>query len=420
MDEGAPISPVTLWTKLGHDENALLVAQAATKYGSELAPASEGREPRQIIRRRARQIYTAWRERTKAKGDEAGPEGVTPLPLTSMLSELKDAEPRIATGIKPWDDNTNGGVRSKVLTVLQGPPGAGKTSALLQVARSMAGRGVAVAWVGIDEDPSTLLVRNMQAVGIPSERAEHPDANTCAEAMALLECLPLDFYNGEARVEEVIEAHARRFPEHQRVVVIDSLQHARTADTDELESKREVVDNVVYHLKRLAKLDATKCAVLVTCEVARGNYRNKNQSMNSDALASAKESGGIEYGADQLLEIRNVTGEHDLVSLVVVKARGPQTHRGATFTLKLDRETATYTVADDAANLEGLQKDAAMVALSEHVLTVIDGNPGCSTEFLCESVSGRRASIRSAINGLEIHKRIKNEGRGKTAWRKCE
>lgn len=329
--------------------------------------------------------------------------------LADILAELQTAEPRISTGLKPWDATCDGGFKSKAVTIVMGPPGSGKTTLLAQSARSMARDGVAVAWLAIDEDAASLVTRNAQAMGIASSAMKKPDAETSKLVIELMGAWPLLFYAPQP-VENVIGDLAQKYPNHRRVVIIDSIQTARSLDTNPDWSPRERLDNVLLTIKRMAAAPETRCAVVATCEMNRGAYRNKNAAMNVESLAAGKESGALEYQADAMFDVRNVAGSPDLVTVEAVKVRGPDTRRGAVFGLRLDRAKATF-IPEDVAKGD-VRDNARQAALLGEVLACIAQEPGINNGNVRRTVGAKNIDVTDALAEHERHKLIANVAKG--------
>jgi hypothetical protein len=114
-----------------------------------------------------------------------------------------------------------------------------------------------------------------------------------------------------------------------------------------------------------------KLIAIATSEMARGAYRSKDSAEQSNDLASAKESGAIEYSARALISLRSVQGEPDLIEVRIPKNKhGP---KGEVFHLRLDRASQTLrqveapdrqdaAMASNDRAMEKVKGDAAMAA----------------------------------------------------------
>lgn len=248
----------------------------------------------------------------------------------------------MATGVPPLDRSLRGGLRDEKLLILGGAPGAGKTSLARQIGDNLARAGVAVGWLAADEETAGIDVRRMQALGISREEAEMPSDETIARITLALEPLPFVIYDiaEDWTVEAVIEDLAKRFPNHRRVFIGDSLQTLRAHAGGDSQQPRERIDTVLEVTKHLARQPSTRCAVILTSELARGSYRNATSPESTSDLAAFKESGSIEYGAHVLCVLRSHAEIEDVISIAQPKNRiGPK----CDFLLRFDRVTTNLS-----------------------------------------------------------------------------
>src|SRR5262249_51188956 len=103
------------------------------------------------------------------------------------------------------------------------------------------------------------------------------------------------------------------------VLIVDSIQTARTDTSGSADSVRSRIDDVVKTCKQAAKTFGH--AVIVTSELSRASYRNKAQADQIEDLAAFKESGGIEYAGTVLLVLRNPKGSGGMVDVTMPKNR---------------------------------------------------------------------------------------------------
>lgn len=347
------------------------------------------------------------------------PTKLTVQTLSERLFAMRNIGPRLPTGIEPLDKHLRGGLRLESFTVIGGAPSAGKTTLMLQIARGMARRGIAVGWVAADEAPSGLDIRNMQSIGLARGAAEEPDADATSMAVRLLGELPLIFYDtslDSVVLEDVFVDLAMRYPGVPRVVMLDSLQTCKTSDTDKIDSRREQIDNLVRVCKRMARDPVTRAAVVTTSELARAAYRNKQSADNIEDMAAAKESGSIEYAAQTLLVLRNTSGGGSDKVMVAMPKNRTGTRGG--FMLELNHDTATFTAKDLPVDGGDIDREAANAELMEKVYGVVSANPGATKNFIVQNVRGRAAAIYAAIETLALKKVIQEESgvRGAKKW----
>lgn len=332
--------------------------------------------------------------------------------LRERLHAMQNAGPKHRTGIEPLDEHLRGGIREGEIMVLGGAPGSGKSTLGLQIARTFASSGITVGWLAVDEAPSGLDTRNLQALlGVTREEAEKPDSALIGRAIAHMSefDFPLYIYDADATVEDVFKGLAELPGDGPRCIIIDSLQTARTELSADFDNPRQRIDELFNWCKRAARLPNHKCILIFTSELARGAYRSKRSADNSEALASFKESGGIEFGVDVALVLTNVKGEPDLVQADLVKAR-PGTK--GKFNLKLNRDRATFEVAEVMPDDVKASADTAYNLLKHTVMEFVEANPGASTSAVKAGVTGNAQKITDALADLAKESRLEMRKEG--------
>jgi replicative DNA helicase len=227
---------------------------------------------------------------------------------------------RIPLGFETLDRACRGGPLAGRVVIVGGAPGAGKTTLVTQIGIDLARRGVAVAIVAADEAADGLLIRVGQNENLDREDLEAGNEQACRELADRLAPLSLALFEGDDNgitIEEASTALAKIAHGGPSVLIVDSVQTARSAGTAEAEGARARANVVMAALKRAARQHGH--LVIATSEVSRGWYRNSKDRI--DPLAAFKESGGIEYGAGLALAMINVKGQEDLVDVVIAKNR---------------------------------------------------------------------------------------------------
>jgi replicative DNA helicase len=221
------------------------------------------------------------------------------LTLAAALDawEATPDTPRIVTGFRALDELADGGLPCGTMTVLAGPPGAGKSALGLQlcIGAMLMDDAVRCVW-GLGEMSAEALACRAVAVGsvllgldpVTHGRAKLRSASARAVAVELrhdlggrlhiLAPLTLD------RIEAAVQAAKAK------VLVVDYLQLVRV---DGAADRRQEVDAVVRALREL-----TLTHGLVTLAVS-----NIARSVGRDTRAGGvgKESGEIDFAADLLL-----------------------------------------------------------------------------------------------------------------------
>src|SRR5438874_2275698 len=153
-------------------------------------------------------------ERTKIPG--RAPRKGRLFALESLTGDAQDA-PRLASGVAEFDRVTGGGFVPGSVLLLGGDPGIGKSTLLLQVAASLAGRGHRAAYISGEEAVAQVRLR-AHRLGVPGERVE---------------------LAAETSIEDIVSTLKQRaIPP---LVIIDSIQ---TMWTDSVESAPGTVTQV--------------------------------------------------------------------------------------------------------------------------------------------------------------------------------
>jgi replicative DNA helicase len=222
------------------------------------------------------------------------------------------------TSFKSLNEALSGGIEAERLVVLLGAPNTGKTVLAHQIADYIADSGRPVLYVTSEDRPGALIAKTLARVGgidytpVLKGRQDCERAIKAAIARQLdrvsAECLRyLDATNGVdmATIRDRARSHFERYSDETQgggpgVLVVDYLQRiARAMKTRNNLSAdlREVVTRVGEELRGMAM--ELNCGVIAIASQNRTGYTRGE----STALASAKESGDIEYCADVLLAL---------------------------------------------------------------------------------------------------------------------
>ncbi len=269
-------------------------------------------------------------EEPKQEPEKKGSNG-SPLDVIDQMG-LEGPLVRLPTGIESLDAMTGGGLvlGSRVYNI--GAPDAGKTLLTAQIIDHYLAQGIAVAILGVDEEPPDILMRLMQRRGLSRTDIEARSPATLARMRELLSKLPLLLFDGETTIERAAKTLHRyacsRSPGVDKppcVLMIDSVQTARCEQDDGNDS----LYKQVTHRVRMIRAASAKFRMLVlaTSEMSRAAYRSRRVDDQARDMAAAKESGAIEFSARVLLSLRNVPGVADVVELRVVKNKHGASHR---------------------------------------------------------------------------------------------
>lgn len=218
-----------------------------------------------------------------------------------MNGEVDDSglDPLISTGIEGLDDVLLGGLRPNRLYLLEGDPGAGKTTAALQFLLAGVARGERCMFVTLSESSEELH----------ASAASHGwrlDETQVLEIRASEDTLAADarytmFHPSEVELSETIKTVLN---EAQRVqpsrLVFDSLSELRLLAENPLRYRRQILA-LKHHFA------AAKCTVLLVDDRTGGARDMQLHSLAHGAISLERETS--EYGAmRRQLEVRKVRG----------------------------------------------------------------------------------------------------------------
>ena len=253
--------------------------------------------------------------------------------------EVRKRRQGVPTGLADLDKAIGGGMQPGKLVILLGAPGSGKTTLANQIGEHIADAGRPVLYMTSEDTPGMLLAKTLARVyNIPYSAVLGGYTTVEAEINAALEKVRtrrsaqrmayLHDTGGLSleQVQERASAHFTRYAKAEQggsgVLVVDYLQRlARSLRRigGRAEELRAAVTDLTEQLRAVAlELD---CTVLALASQNRASgYKD------GDALASAKESGDIEYTADVILALAapdksQPASEHKPMNLRLVKNR---------------------------------------------------------------------------------------------------
>jgi len=306
------------------------------------------------------------------------------------------------TGLATLDELTDGGPVYGSRWVVLGAPDAGKTALLVQLAHTWLRAGVTVGMLAVDEEPSDLLGRFMQRAGFSRRECERRESHHLADMQERAgELEQLRMYTADWTIEAAA-ADLAKLPGPRRALLVDSLQTVSCDAEVSAGSLREAVTARVQALRAAAT--RYRLITVATSEMARGAYRTAEAAELSNDLASAKESGAIEYSARVMLALRSVPDEADILELRLAKNKhGP---RGDRIGLRIDRrlqelsEAGLPTEADQIADREAAKVSAAHrrhIAAAAIAAAVLASSPGLPRREVRPAMKARLGSCSDAI-----------------------
>ncbi len=261
------------------------------------------------------------------------------------IAEQREAAP---TGFARLDQALGGGLQPGRLMIVLGAPGKGKTTLANQIAEHVASACRPVVYVTMEDPAWALLAKTIARMGrldygavLQGRAAIRQAINaTLAELAARPSAQRLLYMEQPGRLS--LAALQERAAEHfatfstangggPGVLVLDYLQRAARASMPAgVQSElRLAVSALTDQLRDLAReLD---CTVLALGSQNRAGYGN-----GVSALASAKESGDIEYGVDVLAAIGEDDKRSAALGCKAYALRIDKNRQGDTCTLDLD------------------------------------------------------------------------------------
>lgn len=207
--------------------------------------------------------------------------GASPVPLDGVEAQGDD---RFSTGMAELDRVLGGGLVAGSLVLLGGPPGIGKSTLLLQVARHLAAARPPVLYVSGEESPRQIRLR--------AERLEALAPGILVLAETRQEAI-------EARIAEVEPG----------LVIIDSIQTLFRSDLSPAPGSVTQVRECAASLMRLAK--SRGCPVVLVGHVTKGGE-----------IAGPRV---LEHLVDTVLHFEG-QGSHSVRALRSIKNRFGSTH----------------------------------------------------------------------------------------------
>ncbi len=297
------------------------------------------------------------------------------------------------TGLVGVDSVTDGGPVYGSRWYLLGAPDAGKTALLVQLAHVWAMAGVLVGLHAVDEEPSDLTTRFAQRIGFARRDCEARAGETLGKLTLQLPAIRL--YGPEWTIEAATADLASAANGKRTAYLVDSIQGVTSAREAKATSLHQAVTTRVAAVRVAAT--SHRMITVATCEMNRGAYRTVEASdaaREAGDLASAKESGAVEYSARVMLALRSVKGAADRIEVHVAKNKhGPR--GGLQLYLALDRHRMVLTDADapdapDESDRKVSEARGRLLEVAAAVVEVLSAQPGIGTVKL-------RAAVRAKL-----------------------
>lgn len=348
-----------------------------------------------------------------------------------VLASISADKERFATGFPPLDSRIRGGgVPTGRIVTIGGPPSAGKTTIVCDIALNMAQK-MPVFALFADEGRSQAVIRMAVMLGIGVDKAEEGGEEV---SKAMLErmgergiyCAKPDTVTSTA--EEVFAYVASKVAGLPALVILDSTQTippSRAVIGEDLRTR-------IIRFMGMTRIAAEKykLIVLLTSQSNRASYRMKRTADNSHDMASFAESASIEFLSDVALVLGLPDQETEIVRANLVKNRLRLLSGGKiinTFRIRYDEQSGKMLEVDQATLdvIEAERQLAAARKIGDPVLEELTKNKdGLTVTSLMEMLDYSRGAVIAALRLLEAEKKVFKEqvkhGRGRpyVAWKR--
>lgn len=231
------------------------------------------------------------------------------------VAEQRQAAP---VGLGGLDSALGGGLQPRRLVVLLGAPGGGKTTLANQIAEHVADSGRPVVYLTTEDPPAALLAKTVARLGgldydavLQGHQSQRERINAALRAVGERRSAARLLYVEETgritldALEQVARAHFAQYADAGAgLLVVDYLQRwarAHRVASGQREELREAVGRLTEDLRGVAR--RLNCGVLALASMNRASGYGAGKNGETSALASAKESGDIEFTADVVMAI---------------------------------------------------------------------------------------------------------------------
>lgn len=284
-------------------------------------------------------------------------------------------------------------MRSTGVYVMTGGPGAGKSNTAVAMAEAAIEANYPVIYVSAELTPQLVMARligrklkvgwlDMLDMTDPERLAEADniakdigqnlwiiDSKQCANYVDHVRAIWTAFLEGKRTAYR--EATGEELPDDEQymqlLVIVDYIQDLAAARVEEYQNPRIATTAVSRELRALA--EELFVPVLVVSSSSRAFYSANDEQKDGDLIASAKESGSVEYDSAAVFHIRRKdVGDTKALEMVVAKNRFGASMQTVVF--KFDPETGCMTETNE--NAEELKYKAILDAVGK----LIFNNPG--------------------------------------------
>jgi circadian clock protein KaiC len=315
-----------------------------------------------------------------------------------------DSQNRLSTGIPGLDDILRGGLAGGFLYLVEGNPGAGKTTLALQFLIEGAKRGEKGLYLSLAESEDELrhvaASHGMNLENVDICKISPPEiANEIAQQYTVFQPAEVEL----ADVLETILAKVRDICPSR--VIIDSMSELRMLARDSLRYRRQVLS-----LKQF--FEGQDCTTLLLDERFRDNPESQVQTIAHGviSLEVLQRSYGITRRRLEVLKVRASSfreGYHDYIIVKGGMRVFPRLVSGEHRGIKVEPENLPSGVTElDSLFNGGVQRGTS---------TLVAGPTGCGKSTLCTqfALSGAKRGEKSAIFTFdETHQAFTVRSRG--------
>lgn len=287
-----------------------------------------------------------------------------PDPAQVLANEPRNLV-RLLTDFPTLNQSTRGGVPTGIVATILGAPHTGKTAMATQIGITAASAGWLVLILFKDEGRFAGCVRLGQQLGMDRDKLENQEE---PELDRFLEGLKdRDIRVPDPDSEDWVLEHAISWLESNRgdrpaLLIVDSLQSAYSMASGESRSLREEINAKMRLLESFGKRGGL---ALVTSEMNRSGYRNKDEKENIRGIAAGAESRAIEFVSRLILSLEGdaesvVTGTLEKNSPGGVKRAIPFKFDPLTARFKELSEDDAEALAEEAVTAREKKRDSGV------------------------------------------------------------
>jgi len=331
-----------------------------------------------------------------AGGNTGDPASRPPGPAAFLRAEPRNLI-RLVTDFPTLNAATRGGIPTGIVFSVIGAPHTGKTAILSQLALRAASEGYLVVALFKDEGRFAASVRLGQQLGLDRTRLENQDPRELDDfdsAMLDRSLVTPDADSEDWTLEKTIRwAEAEAGATGKTLLLLtDSIQSVYAECAENRRALREEIEAKMRLLEGAAKRGAL---CVVTSEMNRSAYKNKDTAENTKGIAAGAEGRAIEYVSRLIITLE---GDAEKVITAQIEKNSPGGKRPI-LSLKFDPATARFReireeeaeeLADEVRRKEEEARDAK---LRDGIRRALSKHTELNARGLSKEVGGRREAL---------------------------